>query len=79
MRRLALLVLFSSGCVSVRHCNRLMAAAELYGESRMLIKAIAYQTDDLTDEERLELLKMQKNILVMKNISGNVNWNRDLK
>lgn len=63
----------------MRHCNRLMAAAELYGESRMLIKAIAYQTDDLTDEERLELLKMQKNILVMKNISGNVNWNRDLK
>jgi hypothetical protein len=62
------LCLFLNGCISIGHYERDMREAKLLGEAEMLEKAIKYQTQDLTDEERLQLLKMEIAILRLKNV-----------
>lgn len=70
------LLFFFSGCVSIGRYHRDMATVELYGESKMLLKAVEYQTTCLTNYENLDLLKGQISLLRMRQIFGNKDWDK---
>lgn len=62
----------------MRRYHRDVNMAELFGEARMLNKAITYQTQDLSNQDRLWILKTNGTTLEMRKLMGNQGWEKYL-